>query len=374
MPKRATIKDIASLTNSSVTAVSLTLNNRPNRLSDATKRRIFEAAAELNYIPNQNARNLVSNRSMLLGLIVPDIQNTFFANLAKNLSDECTDHGYALVIANSNDNETTEQLLMQRFHSHGLDAVMIVPSLQSFDNPKRFRKLIENSSIPVMILDRISALPWCDGVGYNNYYGGQLAARYMLQQGHRDVGIIAAQSTYMDKDGRITGFRDVMAEAGYPIPNARITEGKFRFEGGFTAIEALLEQKVTAVFCGNDNTALGAISRLTQLGLRVPDDISIMGYDNDIAPQGLGIGLTTIDQNVAELCKVALEHLLARVEADSEISDTAAASCSTGTQLSTTATEQPRTSEPQHTSWLQQPQRELLTPRLIERATVVSLL
>jgi LacI family transcriptional regulator len=348
--RRATIKDIAAEAQTSTTSVSLTLNNRPNRLSAETKARILDIARRLHYVPNQSARSLVSNRSMLLGLIVPDIQNVYFANLAKHLSDVCNAHGYILVIANSNDSAISERQLLKEFRSRGLDGVMIVPSLESFDAPTDFRSNVEQLDIPVIILDRISALPWCDGVGFDNYRGGELAAQCLLDHGHHHVGVIAAQSTYMKNDGRITGFLDRMSQAGFEVPETLITEGKFRYQGGFEAVSGLLDHHVTAVFCGNDLTALGALSNLRAQGLRVPQDISLIGYDNDTAFGAMGVELTTIDQDLERLSAVAIDTLTARLK------------------LLAKATKQvgADTGKP----WFTGPQRTMLTPKLVERATV----
>lgn len=347
MSRHTTIKDIAAQAHTSIASVSLTLNNRPNRLSQATRSRILETAERLHYIPNQNARSLVNNRSMLLGLVVPDIQNVYFANLAKNLSDECNAHGYVLVIANSNDSAVSEQRLIREFRSRGLDGLMIAPSLESFDAPDEFRSTIERLDIPVVILDRISALPWCDGVGFDNYSGGQFAAHYLLEHGHRRVGVIAAQSTYLSKDGRITGFLDRMRQAGFPVPSSRIAEGKFRYEGGFEAATGLVGQDVTAVFCGNDLTALGAMSSITERGLQVPQDISIIGYDNDMVSYGVGVKLTTVDQNLEELSHVAIDTITDRIERGYAATDA----------------DKP---------WFREPQRTLLMPKLVERLTVTN--
>ncbi|MEE8739012.1 MAG: LacI family DNA-binding transcriptional regulator [Bifidobacterium sp.] len=384
MPGKTTIKDVARQARTSITAVSLTLNKRPNRLSDATRRRIVETAERLHYVPNQNARSLVSSRSMLLGLIVPDIQNVFFADMAKYLSDECNAQGYVLVIANSNDDAAGEQRLIRQFRSRGLDGMMIVPSLESFGRPDEFRTAIEHCDIPVVLLDRISSLPWCDSVGFDNYLGGRMAAQFLLDHGHRQVAMIAAKSTYMSRDGRTEGFLNRMAEAGFPVPPERITEGRFRFEGGLEAIDPLLEQHVTAVFCGNDMTALGVMSGMAHRGVRIPDDISVIGYDNDMFLRGINVELTTIDQNLRELTGMAMRTILQRIEqgpmagqgpktsgedmhTDGRRGRRAKrASAESAPRTDATPGTRPRTGRP----WLERPRKTLLSPQLVERTTV----
>lgn len=387
MPGKTTIKDVARQARTSITAVSLTLNKRPNRLSDATRRRIIETAERLHYVPNQNARSLVSNRSMLLGLIVPDIQNVFFADMATYLSDECNARGYVLVIANSNDDAAGEQRLIRQFRSRGLDGMMIVPSLESFGRPDEFRTAIEHCDIPVVLLDRISSLPWCDSVGFDNYLGGRMAAQCLLDHGHRQVAMIAAKSTYMSRDGRTEGFLDRMSEAGFPVPPERITEGRFRFEGGLEAIDPLLDQQVTAVFCGNDMTALGAISGMTHRGVKIPGDVSVIGYDNDMFLRGINVNLTTIDQNLRELTRMAMRTIMQRIdretaeEHDTDTSVQAAEPNGTGKFPSTPATDghdkragaEPGTRPRTGRAWLERPRKTLLRPQLVERTTVAQI-
>ncbi|MCI1984831.1 MAG: LacI family transcriptional regulator [Bifidobacteriaceae bacterium] len=359
MAQRITIRDIAEAAHSSITAVSLTLNDRPNRLSEATKEHIRDVAAQLHYVPNQSARNLVNRRSMLLGLIVPDIENTYFAKVSRRVSDEATKHGYTLIIANSNDSTGIGQRLLTQFEERGLDGAIIVPSLESFDHPGDFREAVERFSNPVMLLDRISALPWCDGVGFDNHEGGRIVARYLLGKGHRNVGIIGARSEYMDKDGRIGGFLEAMSDAGSPVATERIAEGNFRYEGGYKGIEQLLAQHVTAVFCGNDLTALGARKRILELGYKIPQDISLVGYDNSMAAQGIGADLTTVDQNIGQMAETSVNALVDRIR---------------GLLASKLHPGQKKAETPADVGkpWLTQARQQMLQPQLIERETVAA--
>lgn len=352
MAQRVTIRDIAAEANTSITAVSLTLNNKPNRLSAATKEHIRAVAKRLHYVPNQSARNLVSHRSMLLGLIVPDIENAYFASLAKRLGDECAVHGYALIISNSNDSASVERQLIKQFSERGLDGILLVPSLGSFDNPEDFKKTVTDVDRPVMLIDRISAYPWCDTVGFDNFTGGSLVARYLLARGHQRIGLIAARSQHTHNDGRIQGFLHAMSEAGQTVPARRIVEGGFRYSGGYEAVDRLLAEKVTAIFCGNDLSALGARKRLMELGKKIPADVSLVGYDNSMAAQGMGADLTTVGQNITLLATKAVATLLDRIQVELEPSPDPS---------------------PIEKPWLAEPHREMFPPKLLERATVTRL-
>ena len=128
MAYRATLKDVAAAAGVSVTTVSLVLNNRPARVSEEKRKAIADAAKKLNYVPNQSARSLVTKQSQLVALIVPDIENLFFAALAKCVEDECAAQGYSLIVANSDDSRVTEHELLQRLPARGVDGVMLIPA------------------------------------------------------------------------------------------------------------------------------------------------------------------------------------------------------------------------------------------------------
>lgn len=162
----------------SVTTVSLVLNNRPARVSEEKRKAIADAAKKLNYVPNQSARSLVTKQSQLVALIVPDIENLFFAALAKCVEDECAAQGYSLIVANSDDSRVTEHELLQRLPARGVDGVMLIPARESCagDAVERLREDVALVSCPVVLIDRLTQCGWCDAVGFDNYLGGRLAA------------------------------------------------------------------------------------------------------------------------------------------------------------------------------------------------------
>ena len=183
MAYRATLKDVAAAAGVSVTTVSLVLNNRPARVSEEKRKAIADAAKKLNYVPNQSARSLVTKQSQLVALIVPDIENLFFAALAKCVEDECAAQGYSLIVANSDDSRVTEHELLQRLPARGVDGVMLIPARESCagDAAERLREDVALVSCPVVLIDRLTQCGWCDAVGFDNYLGGRLAARYLLE-------------------------------------------------------------------------------------------------------------------------------------------------------------------------------------------------
>lgn len=171
MAYRATLKDVAAAAGVSVTTVSLVLNNRPARVSEEKRRVIADAAKKLNYVPNQSARSLVTKQSQLVALIVPDIENLFFAAFAKCVEDECAAQGYSLIVANSDDSRESEQALLRRLTSRGVDGVLLIPARESCaaGAGAALREDVERVTCPVVLIDRLTQCGWCDAVGFDNY-------------------------------------------------------------------------------------------------------------------------------------------------------------------------------------------------------------
>ncbi|MBW3087373.1 LacI family DNA-binding transcriptional regulator [Bifidobacterium sp. 82T24] len=312
MAKRTTIKDVAAAAGVSVTAVSLVLNNRPSRVSDETRDIILKAAKALNYVPNQVARTLVTQRSMLLALIVPDIQNLFFAALAKRFEDECRQAGYSLIIANTDDSRAAEHDVLVRLAARGVDGMFLIPAGESGGAPERLRVDVERCGRPVVLVDRMVNEPWCDGVAIDNRAGGRLAAQYLMECGHRRIACVSGDVRIGNAAERRDGFVEALAEVG--LAPTVLVEGDYRHGGGYDAADGVVESGATAVFCCNDLMALGLMQRLRERGLEVPDDMSVMGYDGIAERFGFGFDLTTIGQKIGWLAHEASILMKGRID------------------------------------------------------------
>lgn len=313
MARRTTLKDVAAEAGVSAAAVSLVLNGRPNRVSAETKKAIFAAAQRLNYVPNQTARSLVTNHSMLLALLVPDIENLFFASLAKALEDVLAPEGYCLIIANSDDSRAAEHTLMRTLGSRGIDGLFLIPSYESVMDMAIIRADVEAMTCPVVLVDRLLGQDWCDAVGSDNRCGGRLAARALLEAGHTRIGCITASSGPGSDTAREEGFSEELRRAGIELPPALRGEGGYRFEGGHAAADGIIDAGATAVFCCNDLMALGFVERMRERGLTMPGDISVIGYDNVIGRFGISEPMTTLDQNIPAIASAARDVMLARI-------------------------------------------------------------
>ena len=317
MGGRTTIRDVAAAAGVSVTAVSLVLNNRPSRVSEERRRIILEAAERLHYVPNQVARTLVTQRSMMLALVVPDIQNLFFAALAKRVEDECRQAGYSLIIANNSDSRAAESDVMRRLSARGVDGIFLIAAGESCVDVDGLRSDVSECRCPVLFVDRLVDLDWIDGVGIDNRAGGRMAAQFLLECGHRRIACISGDvrvgNAYERRDGFIQALRD--ADGITPVI---VAEGDYRFEGGYDVADSVLDSDATAVFCCNDLMAMGLMRRMHERGMNVPDDMSVIGYDGIAERFGFDNPLTTVGQKIGWLAHETVKLMLERIGQDKE--------------------------------------------------------
>jgi len=348
MAYRATLKDVAAAAGVSVTTVSLVLNNRPARVSEEKRKAIADAAKKLNYVPNQSARSLVTKQSQLVALIVPDIENLFFAALAKRVEDECAAQGYSLIVANSDDSRVTEHELLQRLPARGVDGVMLIPARESCaaGAGAALREDVERVTCPVVLIDRLTQCGWCDAVGFDNYLGGRLAAQYLLEGGHKRIGIVTGDVAESSAADRRRGFVDAIEQAGERFDPALCVSGDYRFDGGYHAADRIIDGGATAVFCCNDVMALGFRQRMAERGLHVTEDMQVIGYDNILRRFGLGLRMTTVEQSVVDLAAAGWGMLGSRIDAVVRGDGDSGAG----------------------RPWLASPQVKVLTPKLVQAA------
>ncbi|WEV64217.1 LacI family DNA-binding transcriptional regulator [Bifidobacterium sp. ESL0732] len=344
MSNRTTLRDVAKATGVSITTVSLVLNNHPTRVSEEKRELIKRKASELNYVPNQTARSLVTKRSMLLALLVPDIENLFFASLAKEIEDECSTDGYSLIIANSNDSKNTERQLLQQFEARNIDGLFLIPSSESTKDSTDLRSEVAQMSCPVVLTDRLVREQWCDAAGSDNYQGGQLAARLFVEAGHTHIACISGRHDNGNAEARKAGFVDELGKNHITIDPQLDCYGAYRFDGGYQTADRILDSGATAVFCCNDLMALGFSKRAEERNLSIPEDISLIGYDNVLNSLGIASNLTTIDQDIPQLAKSCHAYMMNRIKQ--------------------------KASKLSPAPWLNDPQTSLLKPKMIIKGSV----
>ena len=246
-----------------------------------------------------------------IGIVIPDVSNPFFADLARAVEDVTFAGGYSAIFCNSDGDERKEARYLEVLLSKKVDGLLLVSAGQSSD---RLRHVVE-AGPPMVIVDRELDDLGVSQVMVDNHDGGRLAGRYLVGLGHRRIGVIAGADVLRPSARRLDGFRDELRRSGVRIADEAIVRGGFRSAEGRAAMQALLRlpDRPTAVFAENDLMALGAMGAIHDAGLRIPDDISIMGFD-DIAFSELATpGLTTISQPVRDVATTAMRLLFERL-------------------------------------------------------------
>lgn len=306
---KMTIKELAKLANVSVTTVSLVLNDKPSRISDAKKEEIKKLAEIHHYEPNLTARHLVMKKSKTIGLLIPDIENLFFSALAKKVEDELRKNGYSLILVNSDDSYKNDLELIKNLTNRGVDGLLLTISNEASKHEKEYRQLLSSLSIPYVFVDRTFSNDIDPQVYFDNQQGGFDATEYLIKEGHKKIGFLAASNS-MNGIYRYKGFIRALEKNNIEINPDLIFEGDYRYQSGYLAGDFFKDKKVDAIFSSNDLMAYGLIKRLKELMIRVPEDIVVVGYDHLQFTEMLGIQLPSVEQNVAELGSTAVKLLL----------------------------------------------------------------
>jgi LacI family transcriptional regulator len=292
-----TMKDIARDLGVSVVTVSKVLRNHSD-ISAETRKRVLLRMKELNYQPNPAARALVTGRTNLVGLIVPDLVHPFFAEVAKGISSSLRLQEYSLIIASSEDDANLERREIEQMLARRVDA-LILASTQS--NPETVRR-IQDQKLPYVLLDRKIVGVSANFVGIDDVMVGKLATSHLLQSGCKTVAHIGGSdvSTAVDRQA---GYSVALAQAGMSLPPEYIvTYGRGDDSGdsaGYNGMKTLLQlsPRPDGVFCLNDTVAMGAMRAVIEAGLRIPSDVAMVGCGNVHYDDLLIVPLTSVDQD-----------------------------------------------------------------------------
>lgn len=314
---RTTIKDIANYTGFSTTTISLVLNNKGDKISQTTKDAIMEAVEELNYHPNQLAVGLVKKRTQTFGLIISDVSNVFFSTLAKGVEDECRKCGWNLILCNTNDKHERDLSYIQVLADKGVDGVLFCMARDSdAKKAKESIALLNKLRMPFVMIDRYVENAKCSSVIVNHMQGGYIAAKYLLEQGHRNIACVTGPMSLEDSKERLAGYKKALDEFGISFDKRFIFEGSYDRISGKRAIEYFLKKgtEITAVFAFNDMSAYGVYNGLKEYGIKIPQDMSVIGYDDIFFSEILDTPLTTVRQPVYNMGVEGARMLLEQVE------------------------------------------------------------
>lgn len=314
---RTTIKDIARECGVSVSAVSLALSDKPNRISKATRQKVMEAAARLNYQPNPAALSLVNRRSKTIGVVLSDMRNTHIASLFMAINKKIEGKGYSMVCHILDDREdSSDSEILDLIASENVAGLVWAKPRQSRGETeeKGLLKRIERLEVPVVTMDAWNfPCPGLD-VCFDYENGAYLATRHLLEYGHRRIGALAGRSDYRVTYERVKGYRRALEEYGIAWEEALVHYGDYTMESGYEAMSYLMGQNVTAIFSFNDEMAFGLYRAARIYGIHIPRDLSIIGFDNVPFDDVMEIPLSTIRVPIVEMGEFIGEKMLEFLE------------------------------------------------------------
>ncbi|OCN01386.1 hypothetical protein A7X67_01950 [Clostridium sp. W14A] len=316
---RVTIKDIAKKTGLSVSTVSLVLNHKSERISQKTIHKVLKAAEEMHYHPNQIAVGLITRKTQTLGLIIPDIVNTFFAEIAKGAEAECQKCGYSLILCNTNDNPQKDVDYVNVLVDKGVDGILFTMAVSSqVHKDTQCFQIMKQVEKPMVLVDRAvweqDAGCAAPSVTVDNELGGYLATNHLLELGHRKIGFISGPMGEQSSQKRLFGYIRALQEFSVTFDPILVRVGDYHTPTGYRLSGELIEQGVTAIFACNDMMAYGIYQQAKERGLSIPGDLSVVGFDDLQFSQFMEVPLTSMKQPAYEIGRCAVDKIIGMIE------------------------------------------------------------
>ena len=310
-PARMDINAVAKLARVSIATVSRTINHVPTVNAQMAKR-VWDAIRELNYFPNTQARALVSGRSRLLGLIVSEITNPFFPELIQGFEDVAVESGYEILVSSTNYDPNRMSLCIRRMLERNAEGVAIM----TFGIEEPLLEQLANRNVPIVTVDIGPDRPGFSLLKVDYRHGIRQGVQHLAALGHRKIGFISGPKRLHSAQSRLTAFTNSLIECGISPDPAWLVEGDHTLEGGIAAMEKILGGGTipTAVMCSNDMTAIGVLHKVYRAGLRVPDDLSVIGFDDIHMARTTIPPLTSIHMSRHDLARAAVIALRAHLE------------------------------------------------------------
>ena len=313
--ERPTLKDVAQRAGVTTATVSYALSGK-RPISEQTKQRIMEAIAELDYVPDLNARGLSMRDSKLIGIVVPQtepgerlmFQNSFYSEILGSIEYYARQEGYHILISATDANESYLTLAKKR----NLDGIIVIGMY-----PDAFYQQMKKTQIPIVLIDSYCNDHYYHNIRIDDAYGSYLATRHMLDNGHEHIAFFVGQ---MKENGvmkkRLLGYQQALEESGIPFQGEYVFEGQIDYNSGIDLADKLIASGLpaTGIVAAADILAIGAMKGLYEAGRRVPEDYSIVGFDDVEISQYLTPGLTTVRQQISLKGQKAVELLLKHIE------------------------------------------------------------
>ncbi|AZV78916.1 LacI family DNA-binding transcriptional regulator [Parasedimentitalea marina] len=315
-----TLADVARLAKVSTATVSRCLNS-PDRVIEKTRTKVLAAVRDLGYAPNFNARALAAKHTNTIGAIIPTMENAIFARALQAFQEELGGSGVTLLVASSSYRADLEEEQIRTLVSRGADGILLI----GYHRDPKIYEFLQRQGVPIVVAWVFDPQADVLTVGFDNFTAMKALADKVISMGHRRIATITANPEYNDRASeRLRGIRAAMSEAGISATDLSIVESAYGIDEGGKALEQILAQPVrpSVVMCGNDVLAVGAIARAKELGLRVPEDISVTGFDDIEIAKISSPPLTTVHVPHRRMGKEAARMLINLVNATKDQKNT----------------------------------------------------
>jgi len=315
---KITLKDVAEKLNISVSTVSRVVNNK-SYVRPETREKVKKALEEMNYSPNLVARSLKNKSTKTIGIIIPDISEVFFTYLIKGVDDILSRNGYTIILCDTGENPKKEELYLNLLMEKQIDGVILATV-----NVNRESKALDrlfNNNIPVIFVDNLPNIKRnYDSVIIDNSKASYIAVEHLISLGHRRIGVITGKLEETTGYERLMGYRKALMVNGIKIDENLIKIGDFKEQSGYENMKSLLEveDKITAVYVASSKMTYGAVKAIRDAGLRIPEDIAVVGFDIHDNSGLISPAITTILQHEESIGKVSAELLLKRLQDEGE--------------------------------------------------------
>ncbi|KIL48328.1 catabolite control protein A [Jeotgalibacillus alimentarius] len=313
-----TIYDVAREANVSMATVSRVVNGNPN-VKPATRKKVLEVIERLGYRPNAVARGLASKKTTTVGVIIPDISNIFFAELARGIEDIATMYKYNIILSNSDQNEEKELHLLNTMLGKQVDGIVFMGGRITEEHVAEFQR----SPVPIVIAGSVEETNQTPSVNIDYYQASIDAVTSLIEKGHKDIGFVSGPfHDTINRSMKLEGYKAALENKGLTYNEDFVFEGDYTYDSGLDAWAKLreLDQKPSAIFVGNDEMALGVVHGAQDEGLNIPEDVEVISFDNTKLALMVRPQLTSVVQPLYDIGAVAM-RLLTKLMNQEKIDD-----------------------------------------------------
>ena len=287
---KITINDIAEMTNFSKATISRVLNAKPD-VSEQARKKVMEVIAKHNYNPSSVARGLALNKTHTIGLILPDITNPFFPELARGVENKAKEYGYSVILSDINNDNSELPGTVTILRNKQVDGIVIVQWSNAFS--KEIEEVLDDDAFPLVAIDRDDGTSY---VNFNNVASSRMAVSYLIKQGHKRIAHITGDLKTLSGTNRYKGYCSSLADHAIPFDDSLVYEGTYIQQTGYKGPHQIMKSKErpTAIFAANDMIAIGIYDAAAEMGINIPEELSVIGHDDISFASILRPKLTTV--------------------------------------------------------------------------------